>query len=62
MTALVMSKKPTRNRKIAHLTLSELAKNEGRKLAEARGIKLSQLVEMLIREALEKVGKLPKQK
>ncbi len=46
--------KPVRKRKAANLTLSEEAKIKGNLLAEHRGIRLSQLVEQLLRAELER--------
>jgi hypothetical protein len=48
--------KPRRKRKAANLTLSDEAREMGRALAESDGIKLSQLVEQLLRRELREKG------
>lgn len=50
---------PKRIRKKTNMTLSELVKKEGPKLAKLRGMNFSQLVERLVREELVRSGKLP---
>jgi UDP-3-O-acyl-N-acetylglucosamine deacetylase len=53
-------KKPVvRRKKSVNLTISADARRFGEELAAARGIKFTQLVEMLLRTELRAAGKLP---
>lgn len=52
-------KKQNRTRIAVNLTLSEEARKNGKALAEKRGIKFAQLVEMLIRDELRSAGIIP---
>lgn len=53
-------KKPVvRRKKSVNLTISSDARMFGEELAAARGIKFTQLVEMLLRAELRAAGKLP---